>query len=183
MRRIENIIDKLPAAKRQAHERIIGERKVASLEKLLSLYEDDIHVIVRGKVSSEVEFGNGLYLAEQQNGIIVDWCFFKDQPPSDILIVKPSVERITARYGKPFCYTGDRGFIAKPIAHISQKTVSTMVYVLRTYRICKGALTMRCLKYFRKGALRQKDVSVKEPLPAFVWVCTCNVQKPFTTKM
>jgi hypothetical protein len=40
----------MPAAIHQAHERIIGGRKVANAEKVLSLYERDLHVIVRGAV-------------------------------------------------------------------------------------------------------------------------------------
>ena len=60
LERIENVLAKLPRAIKQAHERIIGERRVPSRDKLLSLYEEDIHVIVRGKANAEVEFGNPL---------------------------------------------------------------------------------------------------------------------------
>ena len=58
IKRLDSVITQLPEAMRQAHERIIGERRVANEEKILSLYESDIHVIVRGKARSEVEFGN-----------------------------------------------------------------------------------------------------------------------------
>lgn len=108
--RIQGILDQLPQAIHQAHERIIGERRVANSEKSLSLYDPDIHVLVRGKAGAEVEFGNGLYLAEQADGLIVDWDFMQEQPPSDSKLVKSSIERITATYGKPGSYTGDRGF-------------------------------------------------------------------------
>ena len=64
LRRMDNVLDQLPEARRQAHERIIGERKVANGSKILSLYESDVHVIVRGKAGAEVEFGNSLFLAE-----------------------------------------------------------------------------------------------------------------------
>ena len=111
--RIKNILDQLPDAIGQAHERIIGERRVANSEKILSLYDPDIHVLVRGKAGAEVEFGNGLYLAEQADGLIVDWDFMKDQPTADRQIVKPSVKRIARKYGTPESYTGDRGFDAK----------------------------------------------------------------------
>jgi len=111
--RIKNILDQLPDAVEQAHERIIGERRVANSEKILSLYEPDLHVLVRGKAGAEVEFGNGLYLAEQADGLIVDWDFMKDQPTADSQIVKPSVKRIAGKYGTPGSYTGDRGFDAK----------------------------------------------------------------------
>lgn len=111
--RINGVVDQLEPAVFQAHERIIGERRVANNKKILSLYDPDIHVLVRGKAGAEVEFGNGLYLAEQADGLIVDWDFMKDQPTADCKIVEPSITRITEKYGDLESYTGDRGFYAK----------------------------------------------------------------------
>jgi len=108
--RIQGVLDDLPQAIHQAHERIIGERRVSNKEKILSLYDPDVHVLVRGKANAETEFGNGLYLAEQADGLIIDWSFMQDQPPSDSKLIKASLERITRNYGKPASYTGDRGF-------------------------------------------------------------------------
>jgi len=93
LKRIESVIEALPVAVKQAHERIIGERPVANEEKLLSLFEPDIHVIVRGKAGEEVEFGNLLVLGEQSDGLIIDWELFKEQVPADVRLVRPSVER------------------------------------------------------------------------------------------
>jgi hypothetical protein len=112
--RIRNILDQLPQAIHQAHERIIGERRVANSEKILSLYEPGIHVLVRGKADAETEFGNGLYLAEQADGLIVDWNFIEEQPPSDSALVKASIERLVENYGTPASYASDRGFDAAP---------------------------------------------------------------------
>jgi hypothetical protein len=108
--RIQLILDQLSQAIHQAHERIIGERRVANADKIISLYDPDIHVIVRGKADAETEFGNGLYLAEQADGLIVDWEFIQEQPSSDSKLVKSSLTRITENYVKPTSYTGDRGF-------------------------------------------------------------------------
>ena len=83
LKRLESILEALPAAVKQAHERIIGERQVANDEKLLSLFEPDIHVIVRGKAGEEVEFGNLLVLGEQSDGLIMDWELFKEEVPAD----------------------------------------------------------------------------------------------------
>ncbi|NCC50320.1 MAG: hypothetical protein EOM20_03805 [Spartobacteria bacterium] len=83
---------------------------VANKDKIFSLYDPDIHVLVRGKADAEIEFGNGLYLAEQQDGLIVDWDFFQDQPPSDSQLVKVSVERLIKRLGHVPAYCTDRGF-------------------------------------------------------------------------
>jgi len=52
---MDNVWEQGPAAIRQAHERIIGERLVPNAEKILSLYEHKVHVIVRGKAGAEVE--------------------------------------------------------------------------------------------------------------------------------
>ena len=108
--RMQNILDQLPQAVHQAHERLIGERRVVNKDKILSLYDPDIHVLIRGKADAEIEFGNGLYLAEQADGLIVDWTLIKEQPPSDSKLVKASIEQITQHYGRPKSYSGDRGF-------------------------------------------------------------------------
>lgn len=107
---IDTILDKLPKAIKQAHERIIGGRSIKSADKILSLYDDNAHVIIRGKAGAEVEFGNGLYLAEQEDGLIADWELFEDQPPSETKIVPESIDRMTKRYGKLTSFTSDRGF-------------------------------------------------------------------------
>ena len=94
LKRIDSVLEALPAAVKQAHERIIGQRQVANNEKLLSLFEPDIHVIVRGKAGEEVEFGNLLVLGEQTDGLIIDWELFKEDVPADVRLVRPSVERV-----------------------------------------------------------------------------------------
>ena len=96
IRRIDSVLEQLPAAIKQAHERIIGERLVASKDKILSLYDKDAHVIVRGKADSEVEFGQGLLLTEQSDGLIIDWQLFKDQPPSDSKALEPMLAKYVA---------------------------------------------------------------------------------------
>ena len=111
--RMQNVSDQLPQAVHQAHERLIGERRVANKDKILSLYEPDAHVLVRGKADAEVEFGNGFYLAEQADGLIVDWKFIKDQPSIDNKLVADSIARLMKIYGTPKSYSGDRGFDAQ----------------------------------------------------------------------
>lgn len=108
--RIMNILDQLPQAIHQAHERIIGERRIANKDKVLSFYEPEIHVLVRGKAGAEVEFGNALYLAEQSDGLIVDWNFIEEQPSGDNKLTTASIERITKEYEIPKSYSADRGF-------------------------------------------------------------------------
>jgi hypothetical protein len=108
--RMEQVLKQLPAAVNQAHERIIGERRVANKDKILSLYDQDVRVLVRGKAGAEVEFGNALYLAEQTDGLIVDWDFIREQAPGDNKLVAQSLERLRRNYGTLTSYTADRGF-------------------------------------------------------------------------
>jgi hypothetical protein len=66
--RMDQVLELLPRVQKQAHKRIIGERKVDNAGKILSLYEPDIHVLLRGKAGAEPEFGNTLMLGENQQG-------------------------------------------------------------------------------------------------------------------
>jgi hypothetical protein len=113
--RIENILKQLPEAIRQGHERIIGGRLVKDGDKILSLYDKNISTAVRGKAGARVEFGNTLFLAEQGNGVIIDWKLFKNKAPSDSKILKKSLERLEKKYDeyKPKSVTTDRGFFSK----------------------------------------------------------------------
>ena len=114
VRRIDGIVEQLPAAIRQAHERIIGGRQVENSEKILSLYEPDIHVIVRKKAEAEVEFGNTLFLAEQADGLIVDWKLEKESTPGDIALMKQSLTRMKTVIGRyPSAVGADRGFCSR----------------------------------------------------------------------
>ncbi len=110
IQRIDRILEQLPQAQHQAHQRIIGERQVNSSDKILSLYEKEINVIVRGKLGKEVEFGNSLLLAEQKDGLLVDWQL-SENASSDAGEFLSSVDRIIDRTGtllKRAC--ADRGF-------------------------------------------------------------------------
>ena len=98
--RIDGVLRLLPRARKQAHERIIGERPVRSADKLLSLYETDVRVIVRGKADAEVEFGNTLYLAENRQGVIVDYHLWRESAPADSKMVAESLKRMKEITGK-----------------------------------------------------------------------------------
>lgn len=107
--RIDNILKQLPAAIKQAHERIIGNRLVKSSDKILSLYDREAEVIVRGKSDAEVEFGQRLLLTEQKDGLIVDWQLFGKNSPSDSDSLKPAINNLIKFYGVN-SVTTDRAF-------------------------------------------------------------------------
>jgi hypothetical protein len=111
IKRIDAVLEQLPQAVYQAHERIIGGRQVDNSKKILSLYEREIHVIVRGKAGAEAEFGNTLLLGEQSDGVILDWKLYQDQARADMKLLPESLERIESYYQRrPGSVTTDRGF-------------------------------------------------------------------------
>jgi hypothetical protein len=112
LRRIDAVLEQLPKAVKQAHERIIGERPVANADKILSLYEGDVHVIVRGKAGAEVEFGNTLLIVEQAQGLVVDWHLYEESAPADSRQLPASLQRLESRLGpgRIQALSGDRGF-------------------------------------------------------------------------
>jgi hypothetical protein len=112
MERMDMILERLPQAIRQAHERIIGGRQLLNEEKILSLYEGHAAVYVRGKVGAEVEFGSQLLLGESESGVIVDWELVCGNPTADTKMLGRSLERLKQTSGgasiQQVC--GDRGF-------------------------------------------------------------------------
>lgn len=112
IQRITMVLERLPQAIHQAHERIIGERQVKSSEKILSLYEDHAAVYVRGKAEAEVEFGSQLLLGEAASGVIVDWELVCGNPRADTKMLGRSLERMKQTSTGPAIrqVSGDRGF-------------------------------------------------------------------------
>jgi hypothetical protein len=109
--RMNNVITQLPEARRQAHERIIGERAVPSGQKILSLYENDVHVVVRGKAGADVEFGNSLFVAETREGFILDHELLKEQSGGDAKWLRGRLKELTELSGGRLLeVTADRGF-------------------------------------------------------------------------
>jgi len=114
LRRMDNVLDQLPLARRQAHERIIGERKVANADKILSLYESEVHVIVRGKAGADVEFGNSLFLAENINGFILDHELKRETSEGDGKWLQQRYAGMKEKSGKRLLgAVADRGFESK----------------------------------------------------------------------
>ena len=91
--RVKRMLEQLPTVIWQAHERIIGERLVPSASKVLSVYEPEVQVLVRGKAGHEVEFGNTLFVAESPQGLILDWQLHCQKAPPEWRQLQDSLER------------------------------------------------------------------------------------------
>jgi len=111
LRRMDQVLEQLPQARHQARERILAERLVPNEEKILSLYEPDVHVIVRKKAGAEVEFGNTLFLVENVQGLLLDWELFQDRAPADSKLLPRSIGWMEEVYGPQLQeVAADRGF-------------------------------------------------------------------------
>lgn len=108
IQRIDTILERLPHAVKQAHERIIGGRQVSNEEKILSLYEGHAAVYVRGKAGAEVEFGSQLLLSETRSGLIADWELVCGNPKHDTELMRRRLDRDQTHQVKEA--VGDRGF-------------------------------------------------------------------------
>jgi len=113
--RIERMSELIPVVIKQAHERIIGGRQVKNADKVLSVYEPDVQVIVRGKAGKEVEFGNTLFLGESVEGYLLDWKLYGRRTPSENEQMIESLQRQN-RFDleEPIAaMCGDRGFASQ----------------------------------------------------------------------
>lgn len=113
--RIDAMLGQLNAVIKQAHERIIGGRPVANAEKILSVHESDVNVLVRGKAGRKIEFGNSLLLSEASSGLITDWQLYQGAAPAEWRQLEESLDR-QSRFdlSSPIGAVGaDRGFATK----------------------------------------------------------------------
>lgn len=115
MDRIDGMLAQVPAVIEQAHERLIGGRQVPSEKKILSVYEQEVQVIVRGKAGREVEFGNTLYVAESPQGLILDFEFYPQRAPAEWRQMEASLTRQNRfDLDEPLtAVCADRGFSAR----------------------------------------------------------------------
>jgi IS5 family transposase len=109
--RMDQVLKQLPQARQQARQRILSGQLVPNEEKILSLYEPEVQVIVRKKAGAEVEFGNTLLLGENPQGLIIDWELFRESAPADSTLLARSVGRMERAYGPELkAVAADRGF-------------------------------------------------------------------------
>jgi len=109
--RLDNVLEQLPAARKQAWQRIIDEEPVANEDKILSLYESAINVVVRHKAGAEVEFGNTLLVGESRQGLILHWELFEASAPADARLVRSALEQTEQSLQIELKEAGaDRGF-------------------------------------------------------------------------
>lgn len=163
IRRIDNILEKLPAAIHQAHERIIGERPVENEKKLLSLYEPHAKVYKRGKAGAEVEFGLQLLLGELMDGVICDWELVDGAPLNDTKHVGRYLGRVQGLPAalKPKVVVTDRGFDSQSNGVLlSENGIESMICPRDPKQLAKRMGEARFAKYQRRRAQTEARIGI-----------------------
>ncbi|MCC5023094.1 MAG: hypothetical protein J6386_09995 [Candidatus Synoicihabitans palmerolidicus] len=91
-----------------------------SAEKILRVYEPDVQVLVRGKASGELEFGNTAMISENATGLINDWQMYQQAAPAEWRQLSESFDRQNQfDVSTPITAAGtDRGFATKRMRQI-----------------------------------------------------------------
>lgn len=133
----------------QARRRVIEGEQVPRAEKLYSIFEPHTDLIKRGKVSTPVEFGHKVFLAESAQGLITQYKVLEGNPP-DEPHVGPSLERHKQAFRRvPHLYGADRGFFSE-----------------RNLTLCEnGGVTVVCIP--QSGGTRSPEREACERAPAF----------------
>jgi len=171
--RIDEKLDLLPKVIEQAHERIIGERKVKNEDKILSAHEPDIDVIVRGKAGAQVEFGNELFLAESMGGLIFDYKLYGRSAPSEGLKMQESLERLKElNLSDDLEYVvADRGFDSKASEDfLSEHGIESMICPKDPQRLRERLEEERfCRLQTRRGGTEARIGILKNHTGSRVW--------------
>jgi IS5 family transposase len=78
--------------------------------RVVSLHDPDARPIAKGRLGKPVEFGYKAQVADNADGVVLDYTVVSGNPPDAPMLV-PAVRRIIGRFGKaPTAVTADRGY-------------------------------------------------------------------------
>ncbi len=163
LERMDRYLGLLPKVIHQAHERIIGGRQVPRQQKILSIHDPDLQVIVRGKASGEVEFGNSLFIVENSLGYILDYQFEQDFPQAEPVKLQNSIERMHKSGLCPDAVVADRGFDCRKTDRFLQRKAIVNIVIPKNPRKLSEKLQDPCLAFWihRRGRVEARISTVK----------------------
>ena len=102
-------------------DRVLEGEQVPTAEKIYSIFEFHTDLIKRGKVTTPVEFGHKVFLAESANGLITQYKVL-DGNPNDHDHVEPSLKYHRQTFGQaPEVYGADRGFFSEENVEVCEQ--------------------------------------------------------------
>lgn len=103
------VIERAGRIVEQTRRRLAGDMP-ASATRIVSLHDVDARAIAKGRINRPVEFGYKAQVADNEDGIVVDYNVEAGNPP-DAPQLAPAIARIRRRLGKtPRAVTADRGY-------------------------------------------------------------------------
>jgi hypothetical protein len=161
LRRLDNILDQLPAAVEQAHERIIGERQVSNEKKILSFYESHTQVYHRGKSGTDTEFGLQLLVGESAHGILVDWDLVEGSPKNDTQHVVPCLKRLRASGIRVAGIVGDKGFHSeKNSKHLKKNKIANALCPRNVTQLKEKQKDLQFVKFQKRRAQTEGRIGI-----------------------
>jgi IS5 family transposase len=106
LERTATLVERVAA---QTRLRLSGEVPDGST-RIVSLHDPQARPIRKGRIGKPVEFGFKAQVADNVDGVILDWELHQGNPP-DAPMLLPAIARIKARFGRaPRAVTADRGY-------------------------------------------------------------------------
>lgn len=106
---LETLIERTGRVVDQTRTRLAGDTPPGAT-RLVSLHDPDARPIVKGRLGKPVEFGYKAQIADNADGLVLDYDVHIGNPP-DAPLLAPAIERIGRRIGKvPRAVTADRGY-------------------------------------------------------------------------
>jgi len=162
LQRLDNVLEQLPTARQQALQRIIEEEPVANEDKILSLYESAIRVVVRHKAGAEVEFGNTLLVGESRQGLIMHWELFEASAPADARLVRGALEKTEQNLQIEIKEAGaDRGFDSASVQNwLEQEDIYNGICPRNPHQLKERLRSWKFVKLQRRRSQTEGRISI-----------------------
>jgi IS5 family transposase len=124
---LENLLSKMRQVYEMSERHEIKGESVPNAEKIFSIYEPHVDIIVKG--SREIQFGHKVDLASGASNLIL-FCQISDGNPKDSDLYKPMLDKIIDTYGKvPRDSATDGGYASKEnLQYAEKKGVVNIVF-------------------------------------------------------
>jgi len=124
---IDRFAQRIKSVIHQTAQRVLCDRKVASHEKILSLFQPKSYVIRKGKIRQSVEFGQVVKIQEADGKIIIDYEILTSNS-GDRELLLPSIEKLSSLGVLHDFVATDHGFyseeLEKKVASAGAKKVA-----------------------------------------------------------
>jgi IS5 family transposase len=150
---LEELLPLMEKVYSMTYRKQILDESVPNDKKLFSIYEQHADIIVKG--GRDVLFGHKVNLATGKSNLIID-CVIPKGNPSDILLFKPTIDRVIDNYGiTPRDSSADGGYACTgSFDHCKSKGIANIVFnkVTKSLKNVASSLNMETrLKKWRSG--------------------------------